>query len=387
MAQLAQTGYSLSNTIRSVQPLFDTLITNRGDALSLFSSGQTPTNTKHEWFDRSLTPTTYAITSFSTDGDGTGLVFSGLTTGMSAGDIIIWKSSTGANISERVQIASVTNTTTIVVVRDFGSSTGVTLAVGDVGTLIKTAKEGQLKTALTSVTGTEPTAAYNYTQIMSRLVTVSRSMLSTWEYGKDKLTGADAMKMQDQLAEQMTSVLWELRNSLFMGVKYVGSATVARMMGGIDQFLAAGGNVNTTGGAITLDILNDTAQLIRDDGGELPSVLLMHSAQKRNFANLNTSGTNPLATVALADITAGTLVDVIRNDVAGISRIVIDDLMPKDTIYMLNPDYLELNWMMPLGKVDATAPGDDAVSEILRGEVTASIKNAKAMGIIRDLDI
>jgi len=385
MAQLAQTMYSLSNTVRSVQDIFNTMITSRGEVLSLFHNGPAPTNTKHEWFDLQLAPTTYAITSFSTDGDGTGLVFSGLTTGMSAGDIIIWQDATGDNITERVQIASVTNTTTIVVVRDFGSSTGVTLAVGDVGTLIKTAKEGQLKTALTSTAATEPTAVYNYTQILNRLVTISRSMIATNEYGVDALTGNAAMKMENQLSQMLTELEWELRNSIFMGVKYVGSATAARMMGGLDQIIRAGGNINTTGGAVTLDLLNDTAQLVRDDGGELPSVLLMHSAQKRMFANLNTSGTNPLVTVNSADITAGSLVDVIRNDVAGISKIVIDDLMPKDVIYFLNPDYLELNWMLPLGKINATAPGDDAVSEILRGEVTASIRNAKAMAIATGL--
>lgn len=377
-------SYDFSNTIRSLDDVFVQLVASYPTLIGQIAVGSPVSNHKAEWLNDSLAPTSSAIASFDTDGDGTGVNVAS-TAGFEAGSILRVTSSTGAPRTELIRVASVDSATDLTVVRDYGSTTGVTLVVGDVLTLVATPKnEG---TDASASAGVEPTVDYNYTQIFDRTAKVSRSMQNIAEYGI-------ADMLDYQVKAKMVEIMREMNAAAFYGVRVQRSSSAAGTMGGINQFIT-GGNVIATGGNLSADHINDALEEIFKDGGYSNNYAIVCSEnQARRISALNTSGSNPIVMKQPDDRTFGGYISSFVGDLpvqsGFMAKIIVDPNCPKTSVYVLDMNQLEIAPLQnsALKDMDATPNGADYFARRIIGEYTLKIKNAqKAHALISGLNI
>lgn len=393
---MTNNSYDFSNLIRDVDVKFDTLIAQRPSFLGLLGSLSTSINpitgqpvvknNKYEWVNDSLGSYSSAIASFDTDGDGTGINLAS-TAGIQAGSILRFTSSTGVSKSELVQVASVDSATNLTVVRDYGSTTGVTLVVGDIAYLVSTPKnEGS---SVESAIKHEGSIDFNYTQIFSEAANLSKTALASSAY--DSSTA-----MAYQLNASMVRMAYNLEDAAIFGVKVARSSSAAGTMAGVlAQISASGGNIEAAGSsAISQALLNNVIEDIVADGGMLSRpVILCAPNQARKLSALNTSGSNPIVYKDNGDRSLGNFVSSFVGDLAiggtGIvAEIFVCQRMSKDQIAIIDADLLNLRVMRGLSTVDATTPGNDEYTLRSITELTLEVKNAtKSHGIITGLTV
>jgi len=388
--------YDLSNPARDVHEIFTDIVKDMPSLMSMirvgsdFKGADTSGHPKLEWVERQLSPTKYTIASFDTDGDGTGINVNS-TAGLSQYDLLVFESSTGQRRSEILQIASVDSSTNLTVTRDYASSTGVTLATGDVGRVLKPTAEG---TDATESDYDSPTIAYNYPVISQRAVKISKTALGINTYGKiAELSGAAAEKMADAIQQKMIEIGWEMEWWLINGYKSArtNTTTAKGTAGGLFQFLESG-NVNSTGSAVSLDHIQDTLEMIKADGGDIGNLTaVMNTNQARRISAFNTSGTNPIIMLDRSGTVTGNYVTQIQGDLGGVTKMVVDTNMPKDTILIINPEMIEVNYLAGRRMADTDATPTDASDYIMRrllAEYSFTIKNGTtAHGMITGLTV
>jgi len=119
-------------------------------------------------------------------------------------------------------------------------------------------------------------------------------------------------------------------------------------------------------------------------------VLVMNSNQARKLSLLNTSGTNPIVQQAYDDRSVGRYVTKVIGDLPGsIQNIVVEPMMPKDCIFLLNTDMIKVCYMQPMTLTDAkTSDAEDYEMKRLLTEFTFEIHNGtKAHGLISGLNV
>jgi hypothetical protein len=390
-----QLSYNLTNPARSVQPIFDDLIKGQPSILSIIKKGAnfngagTTGAPKLEWLDRQLSQTTWTNNGFVGTGAGTGIIFTD-TTGLLANDILIAQSSTGQRRSEVIQITSVDSGTTCTVTRTHGSSTLSTFATGDI--FRKYTPKGEGSTAVTSGY-TAPTANYNYSQIVDRAVAMSKTRLGLTAYGQVKeLNGAPAEKFIDLIAQKMLEIQWEMTDVFINGYRSIRSNTTTApgTAGGLFNF-TAGGNINASGSTLTLDHFQDTIELIHADGAPIDNlVAVMNTNMARRVAAFNASSATNILLTDPTSTTVGNQVRTIRGDLGGITQVFVEPSMPKDCIFIINPDFIEVNWLegRELTDIDCTVPNVDEVARRIMGEFSFTIKNGTtAHGLMTGLTV
>lgn len=372
-------SYNLTNTQRDVFEAFEDLRVKVPTWLNLIRIGQKPTNTKHEWLERSLSETSTTVaTAPSPATSGTNIVLAAAS-GIELYDLLIFASATGEERSEVVQVTNIGSAPTYTISRTYGSSTVESgIVAGDIVYIIKPQKQGKKVADYTTVTGTAPTANYNYTHIIDRTVTISRTASQVLTYGV--VGGNRSELIDDQIAQQSLSMIYEMARIGIHNYRVAPSnLTTARgTVGGLKQFLA-GGVESTTGGLIAVDHFNDVMQTLFENGANPGTqyLALCHPTQARLISALNTSGTNPVVMLTQDTSLAGQqAVTAIKGDLPGIvTNIRVDNSIPSDVIYLINPSLIEINYMLPYTILDATAEGDDAITKILKAEFTFTIKN------------
>jgi hypothetical protein len=378
------TGYSYEyqNGVRSVVEIFDQLRASFPTLISLVPTGTDCTATKCEWLEDSLSPVATTIASFDTDGDGTGINLTS-TAGMRAGAILRFTTVADVSRTELVQITSVDSATDLTVVRDYGSTTGVTLVVGD--KVYLTSSPLNEKTTASSQAGQEPDMAYNYTQIFERVADISRTAQAINIYGL-----GNALDYQVQV--KLTEIMREMNAALLHGVRVARSSSAQGTAGGLLSYMASG-NIETTGGVISSTILNNMLEAIFDDGGFSNNYAIVCAEnQARKISALNTSGSNPMVTKVESDRNLGGYISQFTGDLPVMNgfnaKIVVDPNMLKDQVAIVDLNKVEIAWLASsrLNDVDSTPPGADYFSRRILGEATFRIKNgtkahAKATGL------
>ena len=366
---MANNSYDFALAKRDVQEVFDLLVASKPNLLSLIRKGANAAATKVEWLEDSLTPLSAAITSFDTDGDGTGINVAS-TTGMVAGQLLRFESSTGADRGEIVQIASVDSATDLTVVRDYGSSVGATLVSTDTVYRVSTPKNE----ATSGVAGAErePTANYNYTQIFDRTAKLSKTAIQTGQYG-----GANTMAYQ--LSREMMDINYEINSALIYGERVARTSSVQGSMGGIISFLRSG-NIDTTGSAISATIINNMFKAMFDDGAGLGDyVILCNANQARKLSAFNTAGTNPIVNVPYGATSTGGAISTFISDLPSMNgftaRIVVEPSFPKDKLALLDLNNIELAYLRPFSTTNAAVESDDFIAQRVLGELSVRIKN------------
>lgn len=367
-----QLSTDFTNTIRDVSALFQHIVTDRPGLLPLIPTRGRAEAIKHEWLEQQSSPTTYAIASFDIDGDGTGINFAS-TTGMRADDILSFTKATGAGVTELVRIASVDSATDITVVRDYGSSTGVTLEVGDIAYLSRPNYEA---TEAGADINEEATANHNFCQILERTAKVSKTANTVGIY--DNLSKRMAM-LQQAIETQMRDLAWEKSIALFKGrkVERAPGSNLKGTFGGLEQFVT---NTNSTGGALSYDLFNAGFQAMFEAGGVATQLACVGNIEQvRRISGFNTAGTNPVVNIGEQDSTGNTITRVIADFKLGQTNIqanvVLDPQVPKDQLYLL--DLSQIGWfpLRPMISEPATPPGADFTAVRLLEETTLQVRN------------
>lgn len=392
---MTQNSYNFTNLVRDVSPEFDTLIANSPSFLKLFGSlgvsynpiTGTPivTNTKYEWINNPMTQYSSAITSFDSNGDGTGITV-GTTEGLEAGSIIRFESSAGASKSELAQIASVDSATEITIVRDYGSTVGVTLVEGDVIILNSTPRNESSDVG--DAIKHEGTAEYNYTEIIDEVAHLSATAIASSSYDK-------GTSMINQVKAGLIRFARKLENAVIHGVRVERSSTDQGTMGGLVQFISAeGGNIEATGGALSQTKINDVIESILGKGGMLINPMILCAPnQGRKLSALNTSATNPTVFKANNDTTIGNFTtafvgDLTLEDKGIVAPIFTGHNFPKDKVVIADMNDVNIRVMRGLTSTDAGKNGTDGETQRLLAEVTLEVKNAKSgHGIITGLNL
>jgi hypothetical protein len=364
-------SYEYQNLIRDVVETFNQLLVSFPSLISLVQTGPNATNTKHEWLEDSLAPTSTTITSFDTDGDGTGINVAS-TAGMRVGSILRFTSALDATRTEQVQVASVDSATALTVTRDYGGTTGVTLVVGDNVYLVSSPLNESTEAG--DGVGQEPTTAYNFTQIFERVAKVSLTGQNVDMYGLGNALNYQVKVVMDQIVREMNA-------ALIYGRRVERTSSVAGTSGGILQYLE-GGNIETTGGAITPTIINNMLEAIFADGGFSNNYAIVCAEnQARKISAFNTAGANPVIQKSESDRNFGGYVSTFTGDLPVMSgfraAIVVEPNFLADQVAIVDMNSVELNWLQnrSIKDVDATPNGADFVRRRVLGESTFSIKN------------
>jgi len=369
MADLYNT-YDYSLLKRDLSDVFMQLVSSSPTLLSLIRVGANATHTKHEWLEDSIAPVSSAIASFSTDGDGTGMVVAS-TAGFTAGDTLYFTGATGTLETERATVTSITNSTTMVIARDYGGSTGVTLETGDI--IHKMGSPKNEGTTASDTAGQEPTAGYNYTQIFDATAKVSRTNQYVDHYGL-----GDALNYQVQT--KMKELLYDINKSIIWGRRVVRSSSAAGTLGGALQFVESG-NIDTTGSALSSTIINNMLEAIYTDGGSGGDLAIVcNSNQSRKLSAFMTASNQPV--IQKPDMTTqsfGYSINKFFGDLpvqqGFMANVIVDPTMPKDQLLILNLADLEMNFISPFSDVDATPPGADYFARRILAEMTLTMKN------------
>lgn len=176
---------------------------------------------------------------------------------------------------ELMYVASVA-TDTATVVRAYGGTTAASHSDDAVWQRVTIARlEGA---AYTTGYTTLVSAPLNYTQIISEAIEITRTQKKmptygysdTMAYHLSKLIGGDSMIGSRYKAGTLPILL---ENTFWYGKRQLGTKTVARAMGGFNQFVTT--NVtNLASAALTRKHIEDKAQAIYDAGGRLDTIVV-----------------------------------------------------------------------------------------------------------------
>ncbi len=364
-------SYEFQNAVRDVSELFDQLRVSYPTFLSLIPTGADSTARKSEWLEDSLSPVSSTIASFDTDGDGTGINLVS-TTGLKVGSVLRVTTTADVTRTEQVQVVTVDSATDLTVTRDYGGTTGETFVVGD--KVILTSTPLNEKTDAGDEAGQEPDTAYNWTQIIDAIASVSRTAEAIDIYGLANVIDYEVKNKLIQLQR-------ELNNMAIYGRRVDRTSSVPGTMGGILQYLE-GGNIETTGGAISETIINNMLEAIFNDGSFSNNyVILCAENQARKISALNTAGSNPVVQKVQTDRSLGGYISSFIGDLPvqnGFqANIVVDPNFLKDQIALIDMNRIEMSWLKKsrLTDKDATLPGGDYFKRRIIGEVTMRFKN------------
>lgn len=365
-------SYDYQNDIRDLNDVFTQLQTNFPSLLQLVSIGRQASNTKIEWLEDTLSPFQTTISSFTTDGDGVGVVLAS-TKGLRVGSILRFTTSADVTRDEVVKVTAIANDTNITISREYGGTTAVTLAAGDKVFLISTPKEEGSEAVATG--GQEPTVNHNFTQIFEDTAKVTRTQMQTTYYGLGV-----GKALEYQIKNKMTDLMWQLNNQLIFGRKVERSNSEKGSTGGILQFMESG-NIDNTGGTISETILNNLIESIYSDGAiEGNLAIVCNSNQARKISKLNIASGHTIQ-VPQGGTSAGNYVQSFVSDLpiigANVANIVVDQSFPKDRIAIVNPSKISLRFMQNWTDKDATPAGADYAARRILSEVAIQVVNGK----------
>ncbi|TVQ61958.1 MAG: hypothetical protein EA378_05700 [Phycisphaerales bacterium] len=377
-AGLPELAEDVSDVIGIVSPHETPLLDHLGDPK------RAATSTVHEWIEDALLPNTDTLNQTNFTPNPTGATSLTVSNGprFRVGDLV----RPGEHGEVMLITAAVANT--IVVVRGYGGTTPAALANGMTLTILgNAALEGADADAARF---TSRSRQQNYTQIFTKTIEVSGSMLAARQIGID-----DELDYQKQ--ERMRELLRDLENTVINGVApesdAQGSGTVRRSMRGLVRTIqsnvfapGAGGMPDGDGDnddALNEAVLNAAMRRIWDQSSGVVDTIVVGGAQKRRI--------NAFASTARAYLPEDTafrdLVSVYESDY-GVAKVVLSRWAPPDTVLLLDSTRLDV---MPLqGRsfhYKPLAASGDAVRGQVVGEYTLEIRNENAHGVIGGLAV
>ena len=322
------------------------------------------TQTTHRWNEDELNPNT------ATE-DATGIDSSETTVNVASGEGVrfvvgtLFKDNTAGKTE--VMLVTAVSDDALTVVRGYGSTTGEAHAASfDIMIIAHTKPEGW--TPSTEDWTKERSAVYNYPQIFGRGIHLSYTRQSIDHAGI-------ASELAHQTAYRLKEIMRELDHCLVNGIRSadVGSDTSYRSFGGLIEFVSqATGNTDSTSEALTETLVNDSAKMIWDDGGN-PDFFLVGGSQKR----VTTTFDQAYRRSDFDTKTAGYTVEKFITDLGFELEIIVDPWMPDDTFVMGEKSRVKVG---PLTgdsmRLEALAKTGRAHPAMVTGQYTMEVRNA-----------
>ncbi|WHY01868.1 DUF5309 family protein [Neobacillus sp. DY30] len=359
---MVQTSYSFQQQVRQMQANVDLILAKAPVLFGLIGTGEALTQTKFEWQNDYLNSDT-AVASAAKLASDTVIA-------LQPGDAR--KFAVNALVQKGLEVMRVTavdeGAHTITVQRGFDATTAEAIANNDELKIIARPRpEGEDTFRKNEIN--DRLVSFNYSQIFSRYAAVSRTQQQINTYGvEDELDYQVNLRLQEMVREQ--------NNSLIYGRKYVGSGAQPRTTGGLFAFANEQGSFNKdfANAEIAAKGLNDAVEAVFTRGGSVNTILCSPNVA-RQITKLagNTIQTNR------GETQTGHQILSFVSDLPGgaISSVVVDQNMPKDRALLLDVDKIKARYLTPVYDQDATLPGGDYFSRVIRGELGFEIKNAK----------
>jgi len=377
-ASLPELAEDVSDVIGIVSPHETPLLDHLGDPK------RAATSTVHEWIEDTLLPNTDALNQSVFTPSPTGatslLVHNG--SRFRVGDLV------RPGESSEVMLVNGVVSNALSVVRGYGGTTAFALSDGlELTILGNAALEGAEADAARF---TNRVRKRNYTQIFTKTVEVSGSMLAARQIGID-----DELDYQKQ--ERMRELLRDLENTVINGVAPAsdqqGTGTVRRSMRGLLRTIES--NVFEPGSGPIPDgdgdsddglneaVLNAAMRAIWDQSSGVVDTIVVGGAQKRRINAFVSS-----ARAYLPEDTAyRDMVSMYESDY-GVAKVVLSRWLPSDAVLLLDSSRVEV---VPLhGRSfhykPLAASGDSVRGQVV-GEYTLEVRNENAHGVIRGLAV
>lgn len=231
---------------------------------------------------------------------------------------------------------------------------------------------------------------FNYTQISDKVARVSGTQEAVTNAGMKST-------MAREMADKMKELKRDVETTLLQNIAYVaGNDTLARKAAGLQTYVKTNISKASNGTAATgdgSDIYTDgTARALQEsfveaalssawDNGGTPSIGILNSFQKRNFATFSGSSTK--------------MSDGDKRKVTNNVEIYIDPLgtevrllpcrhAPTDVIYFVDPEYAGFSTLRNFSTIDLAKTGDSERKQIIV-EYTLEVRNEKAHAGVYDL--
>jgi len=257
----------------------------------------------------------------------------------------------------------------------------------------------------TYATAAPTTMLSNRTQILRKTILVSRTADRVRKYGRDRETARLIVKRGKEIKRDLEYAAVRNQRSS------VGGSGTARYMAGLESMITnrvmpansgAGttpgyssgdwvaptdGTVGTTADTSTLTetLLKDAIQAAWDDGGD-PGVIMCNYAQKKQMSTFQGSAKFAGNYVEGNRTSQGIVVggvDLYISDV-GEHRVKLNRYMRNRTIFLLDPDTIEIAWLDRIKPVPLAKTGD-AEKSMLIGEATLVVTSPEGNAKIADL--
>ncbi len=330
-------------------------------------SGDSATQTKHQWIEDALNATQIVQTagnSFLSGTTATVIVFSANISRITAGTLM---KDTLSGLSEVVQVTAVSGVSATVT-RGYGSTTTAAHASGATWDIISHPRpQGMAGPKDESVARTTP---HNFTQIFSKGVKLTGTATAIEHAG---ISAEDDYQIDKRFRE----LLRELDRSLIMGMRQgQPSDTVYGTLGGMIYWtsVANTGNKTTTAETLTPSVLNSMIKQCWDAGLD-PDMVLLGGVQKQKLSLFD----QEFRRSTLDTRRAGYTVERFVSDLGIELDVIVDRWVPNDVVVVFAKDQIKV---MPLTgrsffleKLGKTGDSDDWQ---IVGEYTMEFRNADA---------
>lgn len=376
------TSYDQSGTyILSLDDTVDAILLDQTTLLAVLGftdDGNPVTQTKHEWDEDELNPTTITgnrILEGDVSATGSALVLAASTTGrVTAGTLLRDQLSGKTEVLQVTAVSGVSATVT----RGYGNSSQEGHASAAVWDIIANARPQGMSGPKDESTIRD--RKYNFTQIFSKGVRLTGTAIAIKHNG---IASEDAY----QIANRVKELLRELDRAVIMGYRSATqpSDTAYGSMGGLIDYInsASSGNQNSTAETFTPSVVNAMAKQVWDDGGE-PDLLVVGGTQKQKVSAFD----KEYRRTTLDSRRAGFTIEEFVTDIDGRTlQIVVERWMPIDTALVLDSSRIMIKSMQTRGFfLERLAKTGDFSPWQIVGEYTMEVKNAdKAHAIHRNL--
>lgn len=365
-----QLSYDFQNKVRDLSDVFSQMIKSVPLLISLIAVAGLATNTKHEWLEDAVGQLEGALNGAHTNVVTTLTMPS--TSGFKAGMVLRFETAAGISVDEQAIVTAVASSTELTVVRGYGGTTPIALTDGC--RVIPIARPLGESTDPDPDPGNEPDTEYNYTQIFDRTAKLSKTHIHVKQYGIKSA-------LNYQVDFQMGQLTRDMNNQIIYGRRVERTESSKGSFGGIQQYLE-GGVEETTGGNISMDIVNNIFEEIFINGGMSNKyVILAAPNQARRISAFMTAADIPYGT-DLGKV--GHAVSRLVGDIPAFNGnpyeayISVDPNLPKDRISVVDLNRLALTPLRSLTDEDATPNGADYVARRLLGEYTMEVKNGQS---------
>lgn len=268
---------------------------------------------------------------------------------------------------ELIYVASISSDT-LTIVRGHGGTTQVTHASN--GTIYRRTRSRIEGATATDSPSTSPTTQYNVSQILQKKIEVSGTRQVVTQYGV-----TDEFERESEKA--YIELMRDCERIAFYGQRAAGSASAARLAGGLDYFITTNVTSLTGSPALTQKHIEDKAQACWEAGGA-PDLLVCNAWAQRKIRDMYVGHYR----TEKDDARGGIMVDKLLVPPVGEIDVLVDRWCPPGKLYLI--DTRRAGWV-PIREFfdeQLAKVGDAEIGQVV-GEYSFVLKSQTAHAIVK----